>query len=197
MSETVYQIRIHLCAIEPAIWRRIQIPSSYNFWDLHVAIQDAMGWEDRHLHQFRIPVDNSKAIMVGVPFQQGIGGGAEVIAGWKVPVSEYLVDPGATIVYRYDFSAGWKHTVTLEAVLPEERFHTYPRCTDGERACPPEKVMGVAGYYRFLESLKRPQKRMSLVLQERIVPDYDPEAFDPAAVRFDDPAKRWERTFRE
>ncbi|OFW13207.1 MAG: hypothetical protein A3H29_03900 [Acidobacteria bacterium RIFCSPLOWO2_02_FULL_67_21] len=32
------------------VWRRIHVPEHYSFWDLHVAIQDAMGWQDCHLH---------------------------------------------------------------------------------------------------------------------------------------------------
>jgi len=48
----VYQFRITLEEIEPDIWRVIQVPETYNFWDLHVAIQDAMGWQDCHLHEF-------------------------------------------------------------------------------------------------------------------------------------------------
>ena len=42
-TEDILQIRISLVGIVPPIWRRIQIPSTYSFWDLHVAIQDAMG----------------------------------------------------------------------------------------------------------------------------------------------------------
>ena len=45
----VYQFKVYLTEIEPLIWRRIQVPAKYNFWDLHVAIQDAMGWVDYHL----------------------------------------------------------------------------------------------------------------------------------------------------
>jgi len=45
-NNIVYQFRIVLREIEPAIWRVIQTPSTYSFWDLHVAIQDAMGWLD-------------------------------------------------------------------------------------------------------------------------------------------------------
>ena len=33
---------------------RIRVPASYSFWDLHVAIQDSMGWLDYHLHEFRV-----------------------------------------------------------------------------------------------------------------------------------------------
>jgi len=40
--------------IEPPIWRRIEIPETYSFLDLHIAIQDVMGWLDYHLHQLEI-----------------------------------------------------------------------------------------------------------------------------------------------
>jgi hypothetical protein len=39
----VHQFLIVLTGIEPLVWRRIQVPAAYSFWDLHVAIQDAMG----------------------------------------------------------------------------------------------------------------------------------------------------------
>jgi hypothetical protein len=50
----VYQFKIELKDVKPKIWRRIQVPESYSFWDLHVAIQDAMGWFDEHLHAFYV-----------------------------------------------------------------------------------------------------------------------------------------------
>ena len=54
LKNQVFQFRVELLEISPPIWRRILVPSDYNFWDLHVAIQDSMGWEDRHLHYFEI-----------------------------------------------------------------------------------------------------------------------------------------------
>ncbi|MBU1702579.1 MAG: plasmid pRiA4b ORF-3 family protein, partial [Candidatus Eisenbacteria bacterium] len=50
----ILQFKIILQGIKPPIWRRIQIPSDYTFWDFHVAIQDAMGWQDSHLHHFHL-----------------------------------------------------------------------------------------------------------------------------------------------
>ena len=44
--DTVYQFKVTLQGIRPPIWRGIQVPGNYSFWDLHVAIQDAMGWWD-------------------------------------------------------------------------------------------------------------------------------------------------------
>jgi hypothetical protein len=52
--DRVYQFKITLQGIKPPVWRRIQVPETYSFWDLHVALQDAMGWQDGHLHDFTI-----------------------------------------------------------------------------------------------------------------------------------------------
>jgi hypothetical protein len=52
-AEDTLRFRVELTGIEPPIWREFEVPSSYSFWDLHVAIQDAMGWQDCHLHAFR------------------------------------------------------------------------------------------------------------------------------------------------
>ncbi len=64
----VYQFLVELKDITPRIWRQIQIPSTYTFWDLHVAVQDAMGWEDCHLHAFRVKNPQTKSIEeIGIP----------------------------------------------------------------------------------------------------------------------------------
>jgi transcriptional regulator with XRE-family HTH domain len=51
---SAHRFKIQLKEIHPLIWRRIEAPSNYSFWARHVAIQDAMGWLDYHLHMFRI-----------------------------------------------------------------------------------------------------------------------------------------------
>jgi hypothetical protein len=50
----VHQFLIVLTGTDPLVWRRLQVPERYSFWDLHVAIQDAMRWLDCHLHEFRL-----------------------------------------------------------------------------------------------------------------------------------------------
>lgn len=39
----VIQFKITLQGTKPPIWRRIQVPSTYSFWDWHVAIQNSCG----------------------------------------------------------------------------------------------------------------------------------------------------------
>lgn len=64
--EFVHQFLVVLSGTDPLVWRRIQVPLAYTFWDLHVAIQDAMGWLDYHLHEFRF-VDTDKVATIGIP----------------------------------------------------------------------------------------------------------------------------------
>jgi hypothetical protein len=49
-----YQLKITLNHTEPAIWRRILVPSDLQLSTLHDVIQLAMGWGDDHLYNFKI-----------------------------------------------------------------------------------------------------------------------------------------------
>ena len=60
MSQLIYQFKITLNDTLPEIWRTIQVSENDSFWDLHVAIQDAMGWLDYHLHEFNFVDRTSK-----------------------------------------------------------------------------------------------------------------------------------------
>jgi len=55
MKKEILVFHVRLAEITPAIWRRLEIRAEGTFWHLHCAIQDAMPWEDRHLHEFRFP----------------------------------------------------------------------------------------------------------------------------------------------
>lgn len=50
----VVQLKVTLAEIEPPIWRRVLVPVGYTLARLHRVIQIAFGWEDYHLHSFRI-----------------------------------------------------------------------------------------------------------------------------------------------
>lgn len=201
-KNVVYQFKITLHDIQPVIWRRIHVPAQYNFWDLHVAIQDAMGWLDYHLHAFRFrPKHKRNPIEIGIPVDEWDG--EDVIPGWKVPIGEHFIDIGQIIQYEYDFGDGWSHEILFEGLLLKTKGAKYPKCIDGERACPPEDCGGVNGYYRLVEILKGPKNSEHEEYVEWLKGHaknyypYEPDKFVPDKVHFDNPKKRWKIAFSQ
>ncbi len=193
-----FQFKVTLREVEPSVWRRIEVPASYSFWDLHVAIQDAMGWLDCHLHVFQIrDVRTGGAAEIGIPDPDGFEADRAVLPGWEVPVSAYLSQPGDHAVYEYDFGDGWTHDVVLEAIGGRQTRTKYPRCSAGARACPPEDCGGPHGYARLLATLADPGDAEHADMVAWLGGPFDPEAFDPAAVRFDNPRRRWRTAFAD
>jgi len=95
MAALVFQFKITMRDIDPPIWRRILVPEKYSFWDLHVAVQDAMGWLDCHLHAFRIrPKHKHTVIEIGIPNEDAFEGDPEILPGWDIPVSRYFQKVG-------------------------------------------------------------------------------------------------------
>ena len=190
----VYQFKITLKDIKPPIWRRIQVPETYTFWDLHVAIQDAMGWEDDHLHTFFIkhpltqrefslmvkPEDNY--MLEDVWWDDFLDEREEKIADWftlENRVAEYV----------YDWGDEWRHRIRLEKILPRKEGVKYPICISGKGACPPEDCGGPIGYLHLLAALDDPAHPMHEQAIEILGENFDPEYFDPKEVIFRDPEK--------
>lgn len=181
--QQVYQFKITLKGTKLPVWRRIQVPETYTFWDLHVAIQDAMGWDDYHLHEFKLvnPVTKKQSLM-GIPDDEPVWDWErETLPGWKQKIAKWFSLENRSADYLYDFGDGWEHKITLEKILPREGNTNYPICLAGKRACPPEDCGGVWGYEEICNGESEFQEEYS---------EYDPEYFDPKEVYFDDPLKR-------
>lgn len=189
-TSNVYRFRITLRHIDPPIWRCIEVLDRVTLFDLHVAIQSAMGWRDSHLHVFRFRSIGDRIVEAGIPdeFTE-----KSRIPGWAIEASTMFHGPGAQAEYEYDFGDGWVHDVVLEAIAPREPKTKYPRCLGGARACPPEDCGGPSGYENLLlvlgDAHDPEHQEMILWLGRR----FAPEAFDPAAVRFSDPRARLKR----
>lgn len=102
------RLKVTLKHVKPAVWRRIEVPVTYTFWDLHVAIQDAMGWLDYHLHVFRARNARGKLDEIGIPDEDAFVGDPVALPGWKVRIADYLLHVGARATYEYDFGDGWE-----------------------------------------------------------------------------------------
>jgi len=186
------RFRISLLRVEPTIWRVIDVPADYSFWDLHVAIQDAMGWHDEHLHVFALGEDGKRAReRLGLSMPDA---GDGIRPDHEVKVADRLSDPGDTVIYIYDFGDYWRHAVELIDTHAVGSTLDLPRCVDGERACPPEDCGGDPGYEELLEVLADPrhEAHADMVAWLKRHPGghwpFDPEAFEPGGVVFRDPA---------
>ena len=196
----VHQFLIVLTGTDPLVWRRLRVPERYSFWDLHVAIQDAMGWLDYHLHEFRL-LDRTKhqVVSIGIPTDDDLED-RPVVPGWDVPLSRYFERRGwqaPPAMYAYDFGDDWEHVLVHEGMESAGGSLTYPRCVSGARRCPPEDCGGVHGYAEFLQAIadrRHPEHRSML---EWVGGTYDADAFDPKAVVFDNPRKRWKKAFEQ
>jgi len=190
------QFLIILPNTDPLVWRRIQVPESYSFWDLHVAIQDAMGWKDYHLHEFTV-VDSKtrRTTRIGIPDDE-MPEERPCLAGWKVPIARYLTHGADPTRYRYDFGDDWEHTLEFEDLVPTDSG-AYPRCVAGAGACPPEDVGGTHGYAEFLRVIGDDRHPEHDAMGQCAGGSFDPHAFSPQSVSFDNPRERWKTAFED
>ena len=136
-----------LKGVHPPIWRRIQVPGELTLPQLHAVLQIAMGWTNSHLHGFRV---GEQFFTEPDPDYAG----KNVMDERQIRLSQIASEVSARFVYEYDFGDRWEHAGVVEQILPPETGVAYPRCSDGNRACPPENVGGVPGYMEFLAAIQ-------------------------------------------
>lgn len=176
LDSRVYQIKVTLRGTRPPVWRRLQVPGHLDLYGLHCVLQVAMGWTDSHLHQF---TDAKRTVYYSRPdFELD-----DVEDETQVTLGEVAPRAKARLVYEYDFGDSWEHDLLVEQVLdPSDGAVRLPACLAGKRACPPEDCGGVWGYERLLHVIADPDDEEHQDMREWLGEDFDPEAFDPAAV---------------
>ena len=173
ISDLLFQFKITLLDITPAIWRRIQVPDC-TLVDLHEYIQAAFGWENYHLHQFEIDgVQYSQPAPDSDDFDMDFEDESDVLLCKLLPKSSR----NAKWIYEYDFGDGWRHEILFEGFPPIDSKAKAPLCLEGERVCPPEDCGGPPGYGDYLDAIADPQNEQHEEMLEWREP-FDPEAFD-------------------
>ncbi|MEE9307525.1 MAG: plasmid pRiA4b ORF-3 family protein [Spirochaetia bacterium] len=168
--QRAWQIRVELEEVWPPVWRRILVSDRINLLELHEVIQEVFGWEDYHLHSFKIH---------GVEYGDPEHDDFDIHDETETSLRALGLTPGESFTYTYDFGDGWTHTLRLERILPVQDRKRLPRCLAGGRACPPEDVGGTGGYAEFLEALSDPEHPEHDRYLEWVGGAFDPEAFDP------------------
>ncbi len=147
-SLTVHELTVTLLDVSPPVWRRVRVPSPLSLSVLHAVIQIAMGWEDIHLHEWRIG-----EVTYGPPDEQSWG---ESIGDESSVILTEVGPPDSAFSYFYDLGDGWEHLIEVNAVTPYDASVPPLFCLAGDRACPPEDSGGPVGYEHVLDALSDP-----------------------------------------
>ena len=131
-TAAILQIKIWLTGISPMVWRRVLVPTSFTLRELHGVIQVAMGWEGIHLYDFQL-----RAVRYGSRELSASSPDVTLAALRFRKGARFIYEYGLTI-YEYDLNIPWRHEVRVEDRLEPEARKTYPACTGGGGACPPE-----------------------------------------------------------
>lgn len=131
--EEIIHLKVRLLGISPMIWRRVLVPKTMTLHELHGVLQVAMGWEGIHLYAFDIYAVQygSFELMMGSP---------------RAPLTDFTFRANDKFSYTYDMGDGWAHEIRVEGFGVADPRKTYPVCTGGSRACPPEECGGPQGY---------------------------------------------------
>ncbi len=197
-SNKIFSLKITLNYTAPSVWRRILVPSGYSFFDLHCAIQDAMGWLDSHLHGFSISQKGTiRPLNIKLPDADGED-------GWladddykderKEKISDFFGKSIKQCIYTYDYGDNWDHTVLFEKEIDAAPNQEYPQCVAGKNACPPEDCGGIPGYYNLIKVLKNPKNDQHEDMLEWLniedPKEFNPSYFDPKEIDFVNPKTR-------
>ncbi len=171
------RLKITLNGSEPPIWRRVEVNDDITFHQLHRVIQQAMGWEDCHLHEFevartRIGTRGGDDMMFAV---------SDALLPERSTRLFELLDGRRKFRYWYDFGDDWWHDITIEKRLPADAAARPAVLLDGAMACPPEDCGGIPGYYALLDILGDPRHEERAEVLEWLGGAFDPRAFDLAA----------------
>lgn len=179
------QLKITLRYSKPPIWRRVLVPDTLTFWEMHFVMQILFDWENSHLFEFRQGRGTPNDFLTGSPALDS-GESLDLPEQHQDPhavvLSEVLTAPKDKLTYVYDFGDYWEHDLVVEAVTPLAPGQPVPavRCRAGKRAAPPEDIGGIPGYEQLVDLLaeKAAGKRKRLPGEYAGLSKYDPEEFD-------------------
>ena len=172
-APTILQVKINLSGSKPPIWRTVLCKSDTTLETFHRVIRDAMGWDNSHLHMFKVQ-------------GQSVGPLALDYSDMEDERETTLEDvaPKKRFEYEYDFGDNWYHDIRIVKEVPYDPNVSYPCCIKGKRACPLEDCGGIWGYQDIVDGYA--DGTISPSLKEWVEEDgagpYDAERFDLAEV---------------
>ncbi len=177
----IARLRIALIKMPRPVLRRVEVPLSIHLDDLHLVIQHAMGWENRHPYEFR--VGNGVAFGPVDPKSRVKATRQDSSAATLADVCKHLTKRMLTFEYIYDFQDYWAHRVKLQGIGEQEPGRTYPHLLTAVRRCPPEDCGGSWGFRRLMERLNRRKRTYQAHPDMEWDEEFDPDRVDVKLIR--------------
>jgi hypothetical protein len=179
----IYQFKITVRNVQPAIWRELQIDPEMMMDELHYILQTTMLWNAEQMYEFQV-----KDKTIGEPEE----GDDTMLDAIEVAIEEVFTKVGDTALYLYD-DGNWQMDIELVKTLEKDPKAEYPLCIGGRRNSPPEIAEDPEGYATLLLAIADEANPDRAELFEIIGKDFDPEHFDAAEINaeFSDP-DNWE-----
>jgi len=170
----VLHLRIVLKNCEPKIHRELLVRADITFGELHAHLQAVMGWENAHLHEFKVG-----ATRIGMEPEDDFFADEELLMEDDVRLFELLPQCKGSFTYWYDFGDDWFHDIKVTVLPPvKSQGLVLPCCIAGSGACPPEDCGGPWGYAEMLESLRTGNAQRKKEIRSWLGKAFDPEKFD-------------------
>ena len=167
-----YLLKIELLFIKPQIWRHFVVPGEITLDCLHDVIQIVMGWENKHLYQFRIM--ETKYIDEREEDKE-----SNLLITKDYRLCDLIKNNDDTFEYLYDFGDYWEHLITVEdAQYSKKNLKSNIICLEGAMACPMEDIGGALGYMDYCKAIKNSRDKEHEYYMEWVGDDYDSEVFD-------------------
>lgn len=116
-ESSIMQLRVTLKDVKPDTWRRVLVPTSIRYDQLHAIIQVLFGWTNSHLHSFSPINDPSTEYGMVMPDLD--------MGDNMLNESENFAYPDlekGNVIYTYDFGASWTHQIELEKMITMKAF---------------------------------------------------------------------------
>ncbi len=127
------------------VYREIEIKSSQTFEDLHKAIQDSIGFDNKQLASFYMSNDmwrKGREITLMDMNEENEEAPKSIMKSCKL--ADFIEDPHQKIIYVFDFMAMWNFMVELMKIQPDNAKVKYPICSKSVGVAPKQYKNGLA-----------------------------------------------------
>lgn len=161
------------------VYRDFLVPPTITFAHLHAMLQIGFGWDDMHLHRFKI---NKKTYIGRLSDFLGTLSSNETLIDEREIHLYNLSHAIKSFSYLYDFGDNWLHTIRIgKRVLQAEEPTIL--CTGGEGDTPWEDCGGTYGYENMVDILADPESEQYEEIKDWVGDD-DLQRFNKSLINF-------------